>query len=55
MHPAIKAVCVGFGAALAIILMVFATGQTFGQRCEKLYPHGTPAQIEMCVSTLSGR
>ena len=41
----------GLGATVGIILLVFATGQTFGQRCERLHPVDTAAQ-EACVDRL---
>lgn len=43
----------GFGAFLALLCFVFATGQTFGQRCERLHPNGGAAEIELCVTELS--
>ena len=43
----------GFGAFLALLLIVFATGQTFGQRCERLHPDGSAAELERCVTQLS--
>ncbi|MEL6364323.1 MAG: hypothetical protein AAFR11_05735 [Pseudomonadota bacterium] len=40
----------GMGAATAIIVAVFATGQTFGQRCAK---HFTGAEIDRCVAEMA--
>lgn len=42
----------GFGAFLALLLIVLATGQTFGQRCERMYPADPIAQ-ERCVGDLA--
>jgi hypothetical protein len=41
----------GFGATLAIIAVVFASGATFGQRCERAYRD--PVHVEDCVVRLS--
>lgn len=41
----------GVGGALAIIGVVFATGQTFGQRCKAAYAE--PIEVELCVERLS--
>ena len=42
----------GFGATAALILAVFLTGSTFGQRCERAFPDDPPA-AERCVVDLS--
>ena len=41
----------GFGAFLALVLLVFATGQTFGQRCAAAGFSGQ--QMEACIHRLS--
>lgn len=43
------------GALLATVLAiaVFATGQTFGQRCERMNPGADGDQIERCVDALA--
>lgn len=49
----LKAFAAGFGAFLVIILVVFATGATFGQRCERYYPNASPLTVDRCVEHLS--
>lgn len=44
---------IGFGIAAAIILFVIATGQTFGQRCERMFPNASAYEHEACVDALS--
>lgn len=50
-------VALGFatGTVLAILIFLFvlATGQTFGQRCEKMHPNGDVRKIEQCVDALA--
>ena len=46
-----SAMIAGVLVAVALIIFVFATGQTFGQRCAKLYADG-PNQ-DACVSRLA--
>lgn len=43
----------GAGAAAVIIAAVFLTGQTFGQRCERLHPNADAATMESCIHQLS--
>lgn len=45
----------GIGVALALFALVVATGQTFGQRCAKLFPNGDAATIEQCVKNFVAR
>lgn len=53
-----RAVVVGVACGLALfaalLLIVFATGQTFGQRCAEYFPKDAEAQRQ-CVVDLSGR
>lgn len=49
----IKAFAAGFGAFVALVLIVFSSGQMFGQRCERLHPNGDARTIERCVAQLS--
>lgn len=42
----------GFGVVAAILLLAFATGSTFGQRCARAYPQGG-IEVERCVYALS--
>ena len=45
--------CLWFlGGAVGIIVMVLATGQTFGQRCERMFP-ADPLAADRCVDKLS--
>lgn len=37
------AIYFGFAAGGVLILVVFLTGNTFGQRCAKLWPEKSPA------------
>jgi predicted PurR-regulated permease PerM len=52
MGPIKAGVFASFAVVLAILIFVFATGQTFGQRCERLFPHD-PAFQERCVHRLA--
>lgn len=51
--------CVKGGTVMGVICgallvgYIFATGQTFGQRCHKMHPHGDDATISACVFQLS--
>ncbi len=36
-----------------LVIGVFASGSTFGQRCDKLHPNGTALERERCVTNLS--
>jgi hypothetical protein len=38
--------------AVVLIAYVFATGQTFGQRCAKMHPNGDDLTIRRCVYDL---
>ena len=42
----------GFGAAVGIIIMVLLTGQTFGQRCDRMFP-SDPLAADRCVHQLN--
>ncbi len=44
--------CAGFGAAIALIIAVHATGGTFGQRCERAFPNSA-LEVERCVHRLA--
>lgn len=48
----IRAFAAGFGGALAIMVVVFVSGQTFGQRCEAYFPDSTALQRDECVEFL---
>jgi len=41
----------GIGATVALIAIIFATGSTFGQRCQKAFPDDT-ARAAQCVHNL---
>jgi hypothetical protein len=45
------AAAAGFGAFMALILSVYLSGATFGQRCGRAY--SGPAEQERCVKRLS--
>lgn len=57
MTPAIRLIIVSFaagtGTAFAIIVLAFATGSTFGQRCERAYHGASPFVIDRCVQALN--
>jgi len=44
----------GLGITSALFLAVWASGATFGQRCERLHPGEAMAQ-EQCVDQLAGK
>jgi hypothetical protein len=41
----------GLGATVALIAIVFATGSTFGQRCDRMFPDSA-LRAEACVQNL---
>lgn len=43
---------VGLAIGALIIIFVVATGQTFGQRCDRMYPN-SPIQSERCAYDLA--
>lgn len=55
MARLITAFAVGLGIGGALIAAVFATGATFGQRCERLHPNADASTIERCVDAMSHR
>lgn len=52
MMHLIYAVFAAFGAAMALALLVWMSGATFGQRCEVAYPGDVFAQ-DRCVHRLA--
>lgn len=50
-QAAILGASVGFVLAIAMILWVAATGQTFGQRCAKVYESGS-SEWRQCIDRL---
>lgn len=45
-------IMMGTLVAVALIIIVVATGGTFGQRCNRAYPDN-PARAEQCVYNLN--
>jgi hypothetical protein len=57
MKPAtflLSVICGSLGAFGILLVVVFATGSTFGQRCAALYEHGSQSW-QMCVRDLATR
>lgn len=48
-----QGVVMGCIFAVLLIVFIFVTGQTFGQRCHKLYPDGDEATVTACVHKLA--
>lgn len=48
-----QGIIAGVICAALLIGYIFATGQTFGQRCHKMHPTGDDATIATCVHQLS--
>lgn len=49
------AMLAGVIGGLLTIALMFATGQTFGQRCAKVYPENTPEWIDCVQRFAAGR
>lgn len=47
----VSSVAAGVGATVALIAIIFATGSTFGQRCQRSFP-SDPVRAELCVYNL---
>jgi hypothetical protein len=53
LHPLTKATMVGTIVGFGLMVgTVFASGSTFGQRCERAYA-GDPLEAERCVERLA--
>jgi hypothetical protein len=50
-----RAVYLGFGVGGVLIIIVFLTGNTFGQRCAKLWPENSSAWNDCVEQFAHGR
>lgn len=48
-----SAMMLGLALSAIILLSVWLTGGTFGQRCERLHPNADALTLERCVYDLS--
>ncbi len=55
MKELIKMFIIAFLISITLIILVFATGQTFGQRCAELYDIDSPEWCDCVDSLATGR